>query len=122
MSAIKSLSGTNATVLFQGKAKVSGWTLHNYNTTQPIGLMLYDLARLPRVGIDIPVLKIVVPYAASVGTATNFSEASLIEGHNFLVGLAYAIVLGSGGKVADNANTNVGVDDLVGILDWTQRP
>ena len=113
---IKSLAGLNATLLFIGFCKVTGWTLHN-NSTGVRVVKLFDLGRLPLVGIDVPLSKIIIPFASTANQGTNFSEASFGSGVPFYNGLAYCVT----GAVADLDKTAVSLDDVDGILDWTVR-
>ncbi len=117
MSAIKAAAGTNATLLFTGFCKVTGWALYNHRNDKAVFLKLYDLARAPIVGTDVPSLKIGIPYATTGDAGTNRADSTLTAGHKFVNGLAYAITAG----VADTDTTAVSLDDLIGKLDWTVR-
>lgn len=120
-NAIKSVAGVNATNLFQGFCKVVGWSLKNTRTDAGVCLALYDLARLPIAGVDIPKYKLIVPYSATSGQGSPFSEINGIR-LPFYNGLSYCILkCDGGGKSSDANSTAVGVDDLLGILDWSVR-
>lgn len=116
-AAINSASGTNATVLFNGYCKVTGWTFHNGATGGARVVKLYDMSRKPIVGTDVPLVKISVPYAATSNQGANFSSASFNNGVPFYNGLAYAITTG----IANNDAGAVAADDVTGVLDWTVR-
>lgn len=119
---MKSAAGTNATLLASSACRVRGWDLNNGNVTKYVVVKLYDLARLPIPGVDIPQTKIVVPPAAANQIPQNICNFS--AGVPFQNGLAYTITAHAtlATVLGDLDVSAAGVDDLNGTLEFKLRP
>lgn len=109
---IKTASGTNATLVYGHQCKIQGYSLH-CNASYAVFLHVYDLARKPIVGTDVPLFTVQV----SPNTASVPSQADFPRGIPLVNGFAYSITKG----VSDTDSQSVAANDLSGVVDWNAR-
>lgn len=108
---VVSASGTNAT-LVSATARLLGMVAcYNVNDA-PRYLKLYDLAGVPNVGTDTPVLTLLIPGNSAHGAGSNLPIPNPITLSN---GLAYALTTG----MADNDSVGVGAAEVCVNLGWS---
>ena len=110
---LKSVAGTNATLLYRGKCILRGWAIFNHAAAGRF-IKFYDMSRLPVVGTDTPVFTFIIAGAGTNDTNFNASLHAFVHGVPFYDGLAYAITTG----IADTDTGACTLDDINGTLDW----
>lgn len=101
------------TLVHIGYCKVNNVAIYNHSTTLLV-LQLFDLGRVPILGVDKPTWQFPAPFASTTDAATNQFCAEFHAGLKCVNGLAYAITTAiSGSTVATGA---------AGTIDWELRP
>jgi hypothetical protein len=103
------------TLVYQGPCLVKSLFAYNHVATNPRVVQLFDLARLPILGTDVPTREFPIPTAGTADEGTSQISPALAEGIPMYNGLAYAVVTAIGGS------TKASAGDVVGHLDFTAK-
>jgi hypothetical protein len=108
--------GPGPVLVHIGNCKVNGVAIYNASTSIKCVLMLFDLGRLPVLGVDVPTWQFPAPFASSADAATNQFTAEFPAGLRCQNGLAYAVVNAISGNTGSTGGT------VAGTVDWELRP
>lgn len=113
------LSGlAGPTLVHIGYAKVNAISMYNHGTVLAV-LAIYDLGRVPVIGVDKPTWKFGCPFASTAGQGTCQFDATFVAGLKCVNGLAYALTTDLN---CGTLFTQASPPTLVGAVDWELRP
>ena len=107
-----------ATLVHIGFCKVNNVAMYNHGAQVSV-LQIFDLGRVPVLGVDAPTWQFGCPFASTADAATNQFTAEFHAGLKCINGLAYALLTGFGTLSGGNLS-NTGT--MVGTIDWEIRP
>jgi hypothetical protein len=107
------------TLVHIGFCKVNAICLYNHSTSG-ITLQLYDLGRVPILGVDVPTYQFGVGGGSGLNQGSPPLDATFVSGLKFVNGLAYILTQGLFGVTGGNTGATGG--NLSGTVDWEIRP
>lgn len=110
------LSATPAAVLVHiGYCKINAIYAFNHGTGA-VYIAIFDLGRLPVLGVDKPTWQFGVSGGSSANQGAPPASATFVAGLKCVNGFAYALV------TAQNGGTLIGAGVVDGSIDWEIRP
>jgi hypothetical protein len=104
-------------IAYQGPCLVKAIFGYNHGTSLAV-IQLFDLARAPILGVDVPVRQFPIPFATTADAATNQIAPTFEEGIPFYNGLTYMV---STTISAGTGATGVTAGNVQGHLDFTVK-